>query len=73
MIIQLRFSNFYSFSEETELSFELGKKPSPSKYDIVVDSDRRLKKTIRTGTLKKKTSRHMTILLSVFIRNDEML
>ncbi len=46
MIIQLRFSNFHSFSEETELSFELGKKPLPSKYDIVVDSERRLNKVV---------------------------
>ena len=44
MIIQLKFSNFYSFAEETELSFELGKKPSASAFDIEVSSTRRLNK-----------------------------
>jgi AAA15 family ATPase/GTPase len=46
MIIQLRFSNFYSFAEETELSFELGKNPTPSKYDIDLGSERRLNKVV---------------------------
>ncbi|PCI14553.1 MAG: abortive infection protein [Thiotrichales bacterium] len=44
MITKLRFSNFYSFAGETELSFELGKKPSCSSYDIEIPSGRRLNK-----------------------------
>lgn len=34
MIISLRFSNFYSFAEETLLDFSVGKKPAPSGFDI---------------------------------------
>ena len=44
MITKFKFSNFYSFAEETELSFELGKKPSPSDYDIELADGRRLNK-----------------------------
>ncbi len=44
MIIKLGFSNFYSFAEKTELSFELGKKPSSSAYDIDVSLGHRLNK-----------------------------
>ena len=46
MLVQLRFSNFYSFAEETELSFELGKKPTSSKYDIDLGDERRLNKVV---------------------------
>lgn len=46
MLVKLRFSNFYSFYEETEISFELGKKPSPSAYDIEVAPARRLNKVV---------------------------
>lgn len=45
MIKKLRFSNFYSFAEETEISFELGRKPTPSGFDINLP-DRRLNKVI---------------------------
>ncbi|MCV6624693.1 MAG: hypothetical protein OIF38_01265, partial [Cellvibrionaceae bacterium] len=34
MIKYIRFQNFYSFAEEVELSFEIGKQPAPSAYDI---------------------------------------
>lgn len=34
MIKYIRFNNFYSFLEEAELSFVLGKQPSKSNYDI---------------------------------------
>ncbi|MDF1644051.1 MAG: AAA family ATPase [Pseudomonadales bacterium] len=44
MIIQLKFSNFYSFAEETSLSFKLGKKPSSSAFDIEVSPTLRLNK-----------------------------
>ena len=44
MIVKLLLSNFYSFAEETEISFELGKKPAASYYDIEVSPDRRLNK-----------------------------
>lgn len=46
MLINLKFSNFYSFAEETELSFELGKKPSISAYDIETPSAMRLNKVV---------------------------
>ena len=46
MIVKLRFSNFYSYAEETEISFELGKKPAASYYDIEVSPDRRLNKVV---------------------------
>ncbi|MFC1749618.1 ATP/GTP-binding protein [Pseudomonadota bacterium] len=44
MIINLSFSNFYSFAENTEISFELGKKPPSSAYDIEGSSSHRLNK-----------------------------
>ena len=44
MIVQLKFSNCYSFAEEAQLSFELGKKPSASAFDIEVSPARRLNK-----------------------------
>lgn len=46
MITNLKFSNFYSFAEETELSFEMGKKPSPSAYDIELNTEQRLNKVL---------------------------
>jgi len=46
MLIKLKFSNFYSFAEETELSYELGKKPSVSSYDIEIPPARRLNKVV---------------------------
>ena len=46
MIINLSFSNFYSFAKETEISFELGKKPTSSLYDIDFGNERRLNKVI---------------------------
>lgn len=40
MIKNLVFENFYSFAEETIIDFGLGKKPTPSGYDIDVDGER---------------------------------
>lgn len=34
MIASLRFSNFYSFANEVDIDFTLGKQPTPSGYDI---------------------------------------
>ncbi|MBD3814172.1 MAG: abortive infection protein, partial [Betaproteobacteria bacterium] len=34
MIKSLRFSNFYSFADEAQVDFSLGKKPTPSGFDI---------------------------------------
>lgn len=45
MIKSLRFSNFYSFAEETLVDFSLGKKPTPSGFDIEL-ADCRLNKVI---------------------------
>src|SRR5690606_22163160 len=36
----LSFKNFYSFSGEAVIDFGLGKKPTPSGYDIEVNSER---------------------------------
>jgi len=46
MITKLLFSNYYSFYEETEVSFEVGKKPSASSYDVITESGQRLNKVI---------------------------
>lgn len=40
MIKNFTFSNFYSFADETVIDFALGKKPTPSGYDIDVDGQR---------------------------------
>lgn len=40
MIKNITFSNFYSFADETVVEFALGKKPTPSGFDIVVDGQR---------------------------------
>lgn len=40
MIKNLRFSNFYSFTDDTLIDFSLGKKPTPSGFDIAVGSER---------------------------------
>lgn len=46
MLISLRTSNFFSFAEETLLTFEMGKKPLLSAFDIPLSADRRLNKVI---------------------------
>ncbi|MFD1216876.1 AAA family ATPase [Microbulbifer celer] len=40
MISKLRFKNFYSFADETLIDFTLGKKPTPSGFDIELDGAR---------------------------------
>lgn len=40
MIKNLSFKNFYSFADDTVIDFALGKKPTPSGYDIDVDGER---------------------------------
>jgi len=40
MIKNLLFENFYSFAEETIIDFGLGKKPTPSGFDIELDGER---------------------------------
>ena len=46
MIIDLAFSNFYSFADEVYLSFEMGKKPASSNYDIPLKDGDRLNKAL---------------------------
>lgn len=46
MITKFVFSNFYSFAEKTEVSFEVGKQPSSSLYDVELVDGRRLNKVI---------------------------
>ncbi len=46
MITKLTFSNFYSFTDEQEISFEVGKKPPHSYYDIDLDTGFRLNKVL---------------------------
>lgn len=40
MIKSLSFKNFYSFADDTVIDFALGKKPTPSGYDIDVEGER---------------------------------
>lgn len=46
MLISLTFSNFYSFAQDTHLSFEVGKKPAPSSYDVKGVEGYRLNKVL---------------------------
>ena len=46
MILGLKFSNYYSFYEPVEISFEVGKKPSASFYDISLADGCRVNKVI---------------------------
>lgn len=46
MIKRILFRNFYSFEEETEVSFEVGKKPTNSTYDLVSEDGSRINKVI---------------------------
>ena len=73
MLTKLQFSNFYSFADETEISFELGKKPSPSAWDIEVSPDRRLNKVVAVmganGSGKTNLIRALPFL-SQFIRES---
>ncbi|WLD58624.1 AAA family ATPase [Salinispirillum sp. LH 10-3-1] len=40
MIKNITFSNFYSFSDEVIIDFGLGKKPTPSGFDIALEGER---------------------------------
>ncbi|MDR5899438.1 ATP-binding protein [Halomonas vilamensis] len=40
MIKNLSFKNFYSFADDTVIDFALGKKPTPSGYDIDINGER---------------------------------
>jgi AAA15 family ATPase/GTPase len=47
MLSKIKFKNFYSFGDDTEISFLVGKKPSESHFDIVAgQSGERLNKVI---------------------------
>ena len=46
MIKSIRISNFYSFADETTVDFTLGKKPTPSGFDIDLADGSRLNKVI---------------------------
>ncbi|TOB30423.1 hypothetical protein, partial [Vibrio parahaemolyticus] len=47
MLSKVKFENFYSYGDEFEISFRVGKKPSASYFDITVgDSGERLNKVI---------------------------
>ena len=46
MILELRFSNFYSVADEAVISFEMGKKPTQSGYDIFLANGDRINKAI---------------------------
>ncbi|KYN23733.1 hypothetical protein AUQ44_17620 [Vibrio cidicii] len=46
MLIKFICKNFYSFGNEQEVSFEVGKKPSASYYDINLESGERLNKVL---------------------------
>ena len=44
MIKKLKFRNFYSFGDEVEVSFEVGKRPGASTYDVVGEDGTRINK-----------------------------
>ena len=44
MIKNIRFRNFYSFAEEAEISFEIGKQPGKSTYDVATHNGKRINK-----------------------------
>ena len=44
MIKKFKVRNFYSFSDEVEISFVLGKKPGQSAYDVADDNGLRINK-----------------------------
>lgn len=46
MLVLLGVSNFFSFAEEFLVSFELGKKPSHTTFDISLSESRRLNKVV---------------------------
>jgi len=46
MIEKIKFSNFYSFAEEADISLALTKKPSPSYFDIDLSNGTRLNKVL---------------------------
>jgi len=46
MIKNIKFSNFHSFFEEVEISFEVSKKPASSMYDINISDATRLNKVV---------------------------
>ena len=46
MIIKLTYNNFYSFGSEQDISFEVGKKPSSTYYDIELNAGERLNKVL---------------------------
>lgn len=46
MILSVSFSNFYSFKDVAEVSFEFGKKPHSSFYDVNITDGRRVNKVI---------------------------
>lgn len=73
MITTFSFSNFFSFAEETTLSFELGKKPSVSAFDIPLIGERRLNKVVAVvgpnGSGKTQLVKPL-VFLSWFISNS---
>jgi len=81
MIAKFVFSNFYSFAEETEVSFEVGKQPSPSLYDVELSDGRRLNKVIAVvganGSGKTQLLRPLafvsTFITDSFFNPQEML
>lgn len=46
MLVELSFKNFYSFADKTQISFELGRKPAVSGFDIERSNGKRLNKAI---------------------------
>ncbi|MDN3454524.1 AAA family ATPase [Psychrobacter sp. APC 3350] len=80
MLIYIRFNNFYSFLNEAELSFSMGKKPSKSAYDVNVTTTQdelRLNKVIAVlganGSGKTQLLKSLSFLVWFISRSTQNL
>ena len=80
MLIYIRFNNFFSFLNENELSFSMGKKPSKSAYDVNVTTTQdelRLNKVIAVlganGSGKTQLLKSLSFLVWFIARSTQTL
>lgn len=80
MLIYVRFNNFFSFLNEAELSFSMGKKPSKSAYDVNITTTQdelRLNKVIAVlganGSGKTQLLKSLSFLVWFIARSTQSL